>query len=96
MTREDFDHHLSAVDVACPLGRCRARAKQGGIRFRSLCLQFHGLHACFGHLHPAQLIESQVYRLPPLSKECMDGQGFPTKKRAPQHAVLDLETKVNE
>ena len=28
-----------AVAVMCPLGRRRARAKQGGVHFRSLCFQ---------------------------------------------------------
>ena len=29
----------SAVDVICPSGRRRARAKHGGLLFRSLCFQ---------------------------------------------------------
>ena len=37
-SKTNEQRHLSPVDVTCSLGRCRARAKQGGMRFRSFSI----------------------------------------------------------
>ena len=63
-----------ADECGMPLGRRRAHAKQGGVRFRSLCFQTVIQHTCCGHLPPALVVGGQQDRLPSPRRRRMDGQ----------------------
>ena len=82
------------MDVVCSLGRRRAHAKQGGMRFRSLCFQNSESEHKFWQLLPAPVIGSRVCRLPPLSaEEWSDKKIFDEKSEValPHGVVMNAE-----
>ena len=64
----------NSVDVICPLGCRRARAKLGGMCVPQLVFcQTRGQNPCFWNLLPAPVIGGQVCGLLSLTAEGMDG-----------------------
>ena len=67
--RKHLGKSFSAVDVICPLGRPRARAKLRGMHFPKQVLSDPRPEPMFWHLLTAPVIGGQVYKLPSLSAE---------------------------